>query len=321
MDNLNYSSPLVKGDLWIIDGGFSTQLMVYMEGLDNDPLWTARSIVTNPDLVEQVHMDFINAGANVILTCSYQISEQGFKQHLNMNSKATVEAVRTSVQLAKSAIKKCEKRAILIGGSVGPYGACQSDGSEYTGAYLDALSREELVKWHLPRIQTLISSRVDFIAAETLPSWREAIAILDCISATGGTTPVWVSFTLKNENNLPTGETIQDAMRQLRKHELFDKGRIFAVGFNCLHPKLVSGGIDNIRKVAKTIPIVVYPNSGEDWDGIARCWKGEGGIDWSDYVGDWLKKGVVGLGGCCRLGAEHIADLRLSVAKVLLNQI
>ena len=320
MDSLIYSSPLVKGDIWIIDGGFSTQLQVYTEGVNEDPLWTARSIVTNPDTVEQVHMDFIDAGANVILTNSYQVSEEGFKQYLNMDSKDTAEAVRSTVNLAKSAIIKCGKRSVLIGGSVGPYGACQSDGSEYTGSYIDSVSRDELVQWHLPRVRTLVSSGVDFIAAETLPSWKEAIGILDCISATGGAIPVWVSFTLKDENSLPSGESVQEAIRQLRKHELFSKGRIFAVGLNCLHPTMVSVAVDNIRKVTKTLPIVVYPNSGETWDGVERNWNGPP-EEMNGYLKDWLKRGVVGLGGCCRVGAEDIVKLRLLIAKEFLSQI
>lgn len=322
MDYLTYSPPLQKGDFLILDGGFSTQLLKYKAGIDEDPLWTARSVVTDPDLVEKVHMDFIEAGARVIITDSYQISEQGFKQYLDLDADATKGAVIQSVKLAKAAIKKCGKSPgyILVGGSVGPYGACQHDGSEYTGAYLDAVSREELVRWHLPRVQALITAGVDFIAAETLPCWREAVAVLDCISATGGFCPVWVSFAIKDENTLGAGESIQEAVRQLRKHELFSKGRIFAVGINCSYPRFISGAIDNIRSLAKTLPIVVYANSGEEWDATSRRWEGTK-EDWSSHVKDWMSKGVVGIGGCCRVDAEEVAKIRLAAANTLANNL
>lgn len=153
MENLNFSFPLKRSEILIVDGGFSTQLSDYVPGVDDDPLWTARSVVTNPEAVQQTHSDFLEAGARVILTNSYQISCQGFNKYLDLDVKSTTDAIQSSVKLAKCAVNKSGKQGngILIGGSVGPFGACQHDGSEYTGAYMDHMSREELVSWHLPR--------------------------------------------------------------------------------------------------------------------------------------------------------------------------
>jgi len=320
MENLNFSPPLTKGEIFIVDGGFSTQLSNYVPGVDDDPLWTARSVVTNPEAVQQTHLDFIKAGARVILTNSYQISNQGFQKYLDLDAKSTTDAIHSSVKMAKCAVKKSGKleSEILVGGSVGPFGACQHDGSEYTGAYMEHMSREELVSWHLPRVCALIEGGVDFIAAETMPSWREALSVLDCVSSAGGFTPIWLSFTLKDENLLPTGEPLQDAIKHVRRHELFSKGRVFAVGINCCHPSLVSGAIDNIRRITKTLPVIVYPNSGETWNGSSRKWEGVG-EDWDLYIEVWLKKGVVAIGGCCRTRSDTINKIRLSVAKAILN--
>ena len=58
----------------------------------------------------------------------------------------------------------------LIAGSVGPYGACQHDGSEYHGNYVDHMSSEELVKWHRPRVARLLEAGADILACETLPA-------------------------------------------------------------------------------------------------------------------------------------------------------
>ena len=69
----------------------------------------------------------------------------------------------------------------MISGSIGPYGACLGDGSEYSGNYVDRLSREELKNWHLERIRRLSIRKVDIFAAETLPSVEEALAVLDAI--------------------------------------------------------------------------------------------------------------------------------------------
>ena len=66
---------------------------------------------------------------------------------------------------------------VLIAGSIGPYGACQADGSEYTGEHLDKLSEEELISWHEPRVDALLEGAVDLFAIETQPSAKEALAI------------------------------------------------------------------------------------------------------------------------------------------------
>ena len=58
----------------------------------------------------------------------------------------------------------------LIAGSVGAYGACLHDSSEYTGEYVDHVSREEMKEWHRPRIAALLSAKVDLLAIETIPA-------------------------------------------------------------------------------------------------------------------------------------------------------
>ena len=289
------------------------------QDVDADPLWTARSLVDNPEAVQQVHTDFIQAGARIILTDSYQVSLEGFKKYLDLDSEATHNAIVKSVKLVKSAVIKAGKAPgyVLIGGSVGPYGACQHDGSEYTGAYLDGMTREELSAWHMPRIQALLEGGVSFLAIETLPCWREALAVLDCVAACGGFIPVWVSFTIKDENTLAGGKSIQDAVKAVRKHPLYAKGRVFALGINCSMPNHVSAAIDNIRSITKTVPVVVYPNSGEVWNGSSRVWEGGVEENWDRYFQDWVKKGVLVLGGCCRVDASMINELKLAATKTL----
>ena len=65
----------------------------------------------------------------------------------------------------------------LIAGSVGSYGACLHDSSEYTGKYVDYVSKEEMRSWHLPRIKALLETGVDILACETIPAqviWVQA---------------------------------------------------------------------------------------------------------------------------------------------------
>ena len=88
---LNFHTPLEAGQYYVLDGGFSTQLSNYVTNVDSDPLWTARSLVDNKDHVVRVHRDFLAAGARIILTCSYQVSNQLFQQYLGLDKQQTRE--------------------------------------------------------------------------------------------------------------------------------------------------------------------------------------------------------------------------------------
>ena len=88
---LDVSPPLQAGHYYVLDGGFSTQLSRYVAGVDADPLWTARSLVTRKQEVARVHRDFLAAGARIVITCSYQVSNQLFKDELGLSRAETRE--------------------------------------------------------------------------------------------------------------------------------------------------------------------------------------------------------------------------------------
>ena len=84
----------------------------------------------------------------------------------------------------------------MIAGSIGPYGACQADGSEYHGKYVSDMSSEELTEWHRPRMMALVKAGVDFLAIETIPSLKEALAIITLLR-TYPNTRAWITFSCK----------------------------------------------------------------------------------------------------------------------------
>ena len=99
--------------------------------MDTDPLWTARSLVTNKEAVVRVTRDWLAAGARVVLTASYQVSADLFREQLGLSRQQTWDHVVDSVGLAWRAVQEegGVRGHTLVGGSVGPYGACLHDGS------------------------------------------------------------------------------------------------------------------------------------------------------------------------------------------------
>jgi homocysteine S-methyltransferase len=170
----------------VIDGGLSTQLERRGCVLDGT-LWTGRTLLNNPELIEQAHRDFIEAGAKVVITASYQVSRKGFQAE-GLTAADADDALRKSVQVARIAAADTD---VLVAASVGPYGAILHDASEYKGNY--GLTHEELVAFHSERITVLASAEPDLFAVETIPDALEAAAVAAVLVAFPHI-PAWVPF-------------------------------------------------------------------------------------------------------------------------------
>ena len=79
---------------------------------------------------------------------------------------------------------------------MGPYGACQADGSEYSGNYINQVKEDTLEQFHLPRIECLVEAGVDIIAVETIPSLQEGLSILKFLDKFPGL-KAWITFSCK----------------------------------------------------------------------------------------------------------------------------
>lgn len=84
----------------------------------------------------------------------------------------------------------------LISGSIGPYGAYLSDGSEFTGKYIENVTDQQLRDFHLPRLSCLIEEGVDLLAIETNPSLREVEIVMNLLKHNYPKTKAWVTFSL-----------------------------------------------------------------------------------------------------------------------------
>ena len=86
--------------------------------------------------------------------------------------------------------------------------------------------------------------------------------------------------------------------------------RVFAIGVNCVAPEHVSGLIAVLRSLAGDRRIVVYPNSGAQYDAESHSWYGqETSQQWSQQAAVWTQAGASIVGGCCRIGPKHIRQL------------
>jgi homocysteine S-methyltransferase len=177
--------------LTIIDGGLSTELERLGAKFDG-VLWTGRTLLDDPSLVQQAHENFAASGAQILITASYQVSESGFAE-LGLSTDQANAALTESVAVAKRA---AQATGAKVAASVGPYGATLHDGSEYRGDY--GVDQEFLEQFHRPRLATLVAAEPDYLAVETIPSVLEAKALANVLSEFE--IPKWVSFTAKSQS-------------------------------------------------------------------------------------------------------------------------
>lgn len=285
--DLNQGTPLV------LDGGLSNQLAA--QGCDlSDPLWSARLLADAPEQIEAAHAAYVRAGARVLITSSYQATYEGFARRGTGREEASA-LLRRSVELARSAA--AGRTDVLVAASVGPYGAMLADGSEYRGRY--GLSVRELERFHRPRIETLAAAGPDLLALETVPDTDEAEALLRAVEGIG--VPVWLSFSIDGDRTR-AGQSMEAAFALAAGRD-----DVVAVGVNCCAPRDADRAVAVAAEVSGK-PVVVYPNSGEEWDAQARKWHGGVTFD-ASRVRAWASAGARLIGGCCRVGPDQIAAL------------
>jgi homocysteine S-methyltransferase len=290
MPGTAFASLLARNTPVIIDGGLATTLEE--QGCDiNNPLWSASVVWSNPQAITDAHRAFLEAGAEIIISASYQATDPALLQR--------------SVELARQArdeFQQASGQTALIAASVGPYGATLSDGSEYRGDY--AIDADELHDFHRRRLQILDSSGADILACETIPAHIEAVVLGKLLRETK--CPAWISFSCRDGEHINDGTPIEDVADLFRDHP-----RVLAVGINCTRPQFATSLIRRIRGVLPDKTIVVYPNSGEEFDARDKTWSGTVTTgDWATAAKTWMAAGAGIIGGCCRTGPAHIRAIR-----------
>ncbi len=290
----------------ILDGGLATQLEAM--GLDiSGHLWSAALLQSEPRAIVDAHLAYLYAGADCIISASYQASRSGFMT-LGKTAEEADRLIASAVELALQARREYlagepeVTMSPLVAASVGPYGATQQDGSEYTGNY--NLSSAALREFHEPRLRLLDESGADVLAVETIPNMAEAIVLAELLADVS--TPAWIAFCCRDEVSLSDGTPLATAAALYADHP-----RVKAVGVNCTTPALISPLIRELRHSAPAKAIVVYPNSGEIYHAEDNHWSGVACDFNSDFdIRTWYRLGAKLIGGCCRTGPEHIRAMR-----------
>jgi homocysteine S-methyltransferase len=285
----------------ILDGGLASELESRGYDLD-DPLWSARLLLDEPEALAAVHRSYALAGADVVTSATYQATVAGM-QSRGVRRSVAEDALRGAVALARRATRKpgptgeATSEGPLIAASIGSYGAFLADGSEYRGDY--GLDGRELAEFHGPRLD-LLAPDADLLGFETIPSAVEVHAITRLLEDDGP--PAWLSLSCRDASHLADGSPLEEMASFVESCPA-----IIALGVNCLPPSMVADCVATLRKVTDK-PIVVYPNSGERFVGRDAGWEGAalGPEPFAQLARSWIELGARWIGGCCRTTPAHI---------------
>ena len=291
------------GDIRILDGGMSRELQRLGAQL-KQPEWSALALIDTPDIVRQVHAEFIEAGADVVTTNSYalvpfHIGEERFQ-------KEGASLIALSGKLAREAADASGRKVTVAGGLPPIFGSYEPQNFD--------LAR---VQDYLKVLVENLAPHVDVWLGETLSLIAEGDAVRKAVAETGK--PFWVSFTLNddaaqvdgNEPQLRSGETVRAAA------EWAAGSGAAALLFNCSKPEVMKAAVETAASVFKdkgvSIEIGVYANAfeGEQGDAAANEGLHETRADLTDdaysrFACTWAEAGATMIGGCCGIGAAHI---------------
>lgn len=306
----------------LLDGGLASELESAGHDL-NDPLWSARVLLDDPDAVEAAHAAYLNAGADCVITATYQATFEGLAAR-GVGRAAAARIMLGAVDLAVRARDRFRERAgnrtarvrPLVAASIGPYGAFLADGSEYHGDY--GVGATALADFHRARLRLLAASRADILACETIPSFAEA-RVLAGLVEDATDKPAWFTFTCRDgcsggwpahETRLSDGTPIDEVAAWAG-----ETACVHAVGVNCTPAHLIAPVVRALA-TAQSRPVVAYPNGGGEWDAATKTWgRADAEPDWGEACRNWVATGAAVVGGCCRVGPAAIRAMRAALAE------
>ncbi|MEO9461001.1 MAG: homocysteine S-methyltransferase family protein [Marinomonas sp.] len=279
------------------DGG-SGQELIRRSAMPPHPLWSAKVMMEEPDIVQGVHEDFIRAGARLITLNTYtatpeRLAREGVPEMFEpLQSKA--------VELLRAARHAVGAEGVRIAGCLPPlHGSYKPDMSRGHNDLLPAY-RE---------IADIQAEASDVLLGETLSSVAEVTAAAQAGVETG--VPTWVAISLSDDDSasLRSGEPLTRALDAL------EGSGVAGVMLNCSRPEVITANIATL--LARSWPVGAYANA---FTGIAALEIGgtvselkarqdmtpEG---YADFAMGWVALGAALVGGCCEVGPDHIAVL------------
>jgi S-methylmethionine-dependent homocysteine/selenocysteine methylase len=299
---------LARGETVLLDGGVGTEI------LRRGVYWRCHGIERKPEVVREVHADYIHAGADVIKTNTFQLNRRAYSslfhglEHMRhigpqgLEHKAS-KLLAQAVELAREARQQARKEddGVAIAGVISP---------------IEHSFRPDLVPpadqcraEHAEVVGQMKAGGVDLILFESMNSISEARAACEAAGASG--LPVWVSFVVREGARLLSKESIADAVKAI------EPLGVDVIAVNCAPIEDITAALRELRQHRKG-PVGAFAHIGRydppSWKfGFYPRFSGSNQVTPEKYLEaarEWKRLGAQVIGGCCGTTPEHIRALR-----------
>ena len=291
----------------ILDGAMGSELIRWGMELP-EHIWSAAANLTNPELVLKIHREYVDAGADYITANTFRTTPRAFGKldslvagFVEVNKKDAVLNSRNSLFTAVELAKEAARNSVKVLGSIASLEDCYSP-ELFPGKNTAITEFRQLGGW-------LSDAGVDILLLETMNSIAEAEAGL--IALQSFELPIWVSFVMKDDEHLLSGDLLLDALTLLQDHS------VNTVLLNC-NPLQRTEKVMILLTKNWTGKWGIYPNLGiGEPSPNGRITKYESMEKFTALMEKAIDLGASVVGACCGSTPEQISEL--SKIKIKLN--
>jgi methionine synthase I (cobalamin-dependent)/5,10-methylenetetrahydrofolate reductase len=280
----------LQNEIIVFDGGTGTYL--YDKGVFINRCFEELNL-TSPELVKEVHRDYLNAGADALETNTFGANK--FRLAIHGLDAKVYEINVAGAQLAKAVAKD----AAYVAGSVGPLGVQLEP--------LGKLSYDEAKDAFVGQIKGLIDGGVDLIVLETFGLVEELVQGVRAVRELQKDIPIIAQITMNGEGNLLSGEPLE------RFVDAISKLPVDVIGLNCSEgPRLMLEALERLRQMTP-LPLSIQPNAGLPQSIGGRNLYMTSPEYMAEYAKRFIQTGAAIVGGCCGTNPSHIKAIRRAV--------
>jgi 5-methyltetrahydrofolate--homocysteine methyltransferase len=260
--------------------------------------------LTQPDAIAQIHTAYLEAGADIIETNTFNSNAISLADYALENQAYAINlaAARLARQAADKFSTKSPGTPRLVAGSIGPTNRTASISPDINNPGYRAVTFEQLVEAYYDQVRGLMDGAVDLLLPETTFDTLNLKACLFAIEKLfeerAGRLPVFASVTITDRSGRTLSGQTLDAWLASITHV-----KLAAVGINCAFgPDLMTPFVEELSRIS-SLPTFAYPNAGlpNEFGGYDL-----GANAFADAMETWVKEGWVNLvGGCCGTTPEH----------------
>lgn len=287
----------------ILDSALGTELEHRGEYLPSfkTSIWSAYSLIHNPEIIKQIHIENIESGADVITTSNYQATPELLKRE---------PSAPDYTELAKRSLELCQEAVIQANSNTKIAGCFPPIHVTFRP---DLSSKEKTLRKFYKSLGAIYQGNVDIIICETMASIYEGT--IAASTAKSFTDRVWLSWTTRGNklNRLPSTELLDDAIEKALNLD------IECQLVNCVHADTASMAIEKLKKekkfgiyanssVYKKNPLEGFVSDADEWH--YHNHKPIDHEEYKEFVVEWISSGAYVIGGCCRTTTSHIKEIK-----------